>query len=160
MARKALTFVLFAGVSAWVFGAPQEDSKAKPEHVIVTPDEIKWGDAPAALPPGAKAALLDGDPKKEGVFILRLKLPAGYRIAPHWHPVQERVTVISGELKVGLGEKFDESAMRALPAGGFFSFPPKTAHFVQATQDTVIQLSTTGPWALNYVNPKDDPRNK
>ena len=160
MARKTVTFALFLGFSAWVFGAPQEDSKTKPEHVIVSPEDIKWSDGPAVLPAGAKAALLDGDPKKEGVFILRLKLPAGYRIPPHWHPVQERVTIISGKLLVGLGEKFDEGATRALPPGGYYSFPPKTAHFAKAAEETVMQINTAGPWSLNYVDPADDPRKK
>ncbi len=74
---KALAFLLTMALGAVVVGSAQEDSKAKQEHIILTPDDIKWGDAPPVLPPGAKAALLDGDPKKEGIFILRLKLPAG-----------------------------------------------------------------------------------
>ncbi len=74
--------------------------------------------------------------------------------------MNERVTVISGTFHVGLGEKFDDTKARALPAGGFFSFPPKSAHFAFVKEETVVQLSTIGPWALHYVDPKDDPRNK
>jgi len=131
---------------------------AKKEHIIVTPDDIKWGDAPSSLPPGAKAAVLEGDPKKEGYFCMRLKLPAGYKIPAHWHPGEERVTVISGKFNVGLGDTLDESKTKALPPGGYFSFPAKTNHFAIIGEETVVQLSTLGPWGLTYVNPDDDPR--
>ncbi len=138
----------------------QEDSKAKKEHTILTAEDVKWGDAPPILPPGAKAAVLDGDPKKEGIFTMRLKLPSGYKVAPHWHPVDERLTVISGAFHLGLGEKADESKARKLPAGGFFSLPPRTAHFAFTSEETVVQISTMGPWSLTYVNPADDPSRK
>ena len=73
-------------------------------HTIVSPQEIKWGPAPAVLPPGAKAAILFGNPSKEGLFALRLKLPAGYRVPPHTHPVDEVVTVVSGKFNLGIGK--------------------------------------------------------
>jgi quercetin dioxygenase-like cupin family protein len=91
---------------------------------------------------------------------MRLKFPAGYRIAPHWHPIDERVTVISGSARFGLGERFEESKARNLPAGSFIALPAKTPHFVHVTEETVVQLNTTGPWSLTYVNPDDDPRKK
>jgi quercetin dioxygenase-like cupin family protein len=136
----------------------QDGSKPRTDHTIVTPDDVKWGDAPASVPPGAKAALLDGDPSKPGVFVLRLKLPAGYKMPPHWHPVDERVTVVSGKLKLGLGDNFDADKTRALGPGSFYSLPPKTSHFSVAAEETVMQISTIGPWSLNYVHPEDDPR--
>ena len=143
-----------------VAAALQEESKAKREHVILTAADVKWGEAPPILPPGAKASLLDGDPKKEGVFILRLQLPSGWTLPPHFHPVDERVTVISGTFQLGLGDTFDETKMRDLPAGSFFSLPPKTHHFAKTRGETVIQINTVGPWALTYLNQDDDPRNK
>jgi quercetin dioxygenase-like cupin family protein len=152
------TFILAACIAALAIA--QDDAKAKREHIILTTDDVKWVDAPPSIPPGAQAAVLDGDPKKEGFFVMRLKLPAGYKIAPHWHPGDERVTVLSGTFKIGLGDTFDESKMKSLPAGGYFSFPPKSTHFATASEETVIQLSTIGPWSLTYVNPADDPRNK
>lgn len=157
--RLVAVVAAFAAVGAFVSVA-QDDMKAKKEHIILTPDDIKWGDAPPVLPPGAKAAVLDGDPKKEGIFAMRLKIPAGYRIAPHWHPADERVTVISGKLHLGLGDKFDESKCKALPAGSYFSMPPKTNHFAMASEETILQLNTIGPWGLTYVNPDDDPQKR
>ena len=74
-------------------------------HTSVSPQDIKWEPAPAMLPPGANAAVLFGDPSKEGLFVLRLKFPAGYSVAPHTHPVDEVVTVISGTFSVGMGER-------------------------------------------------------
>ncbi len=99
-------------------------------HTIVAPQEIKWGPAPAALPPGAEAAVLFGDPSKEGLFALRLKLPEGYSIPPHTHPVDEVVTVISGTFHLGMGETADQSKAQPLPAGSFFALPPGEAHYV------------------------------
>jgi quercetin dioxygenase-like cupin family protein len=129
-------------------------------HAIVPPQEVKWGPAPAVLPPGAEAAVLFGDPSAEGFFVLRLRLPAGYKVAPHTHPVDEVVTVVSGTFSMGMGETADQSKARPLPAGSFFALPPDTAHYVFIDEETVIQISTVGPWGLTYISPKDDPRQK
>ena len=146
--------VAFAGVAST---APAD---AMEGHTIVPPQEIKWGPAPAVLPPGAEAAVLFGDPSEEGFFVLRLKLPAGYKVAPHTHPVDEVVTVISGTFSMGMGETADQSKARPLPAGSFFARPPGMAHYVFVEEETVIQISTAGPWGLTYVNPNDDPQQK
>jgi quercetin dioxygenase-like cupin family protein len=129
-------------------------------HTIVSPQEIKWESGPAVLPPGAEAAVLFGDPSKEGLFVLRLKLPEGYSVPPHTHPVDEVITVISGTFSLGMGETADQSKAQPLPAGSFFALPPDTAHYVFAGEETVVQISTIGPWGLTYVNPEDDPRQK
>jgi quercetin dioxygenase-like cupin family protein len=128
------------------------------DHIVLSPQEIKWGPAPASIPPGAEAAVLYGDPGKEELFALRLKLPAGYAIAPHSHPKPEIVTVISGTFKLGAGDVADASKTQALPAGSFFAFAPGSTHYVFTDEETVIQLNSTGPWGLTYVNPEDDPR--
>ena len=135
-------------------------AKAMGEHAIVSPQDIKWGPAPAVLPPGAEAAVLFGDPSKEGLFALRLKLPDGYSVPPHTHPVDEVVTVISGTFRLGMGETADQGTAQPLPAGSFFALPPGAAHYVFIDEETVIQISTVGPWGLTYVNPEDDPRPK
>jgi quercetin dioxygenase-like cupin family protein len=129
-------------------------------HTIVPPQEIKWGPAPTVLPPGAEAAVLFGDPSEEGLFVLRLKLPAGYSVAPHTHPVDEVITVISGRFRLGTGETADQRKAQPLPAGSFFALPPGMAHYVFIDEETVVQISTVGPWGLTYINPKDDPRQK
>jgi quercetin dioxygenase-like cupin family protein len=131
---------------------------AQDDHVMVQPDQIKWGPAPDILPKGAQAAVIYGDPSKEGLFSMRLKLPAGYKVAPHTHPCIEAVTVISGTFKLGMGEKADPAKAQALPGGSYFAFPPGTPHFASTDVETIVQISTVGPWGLTYVNPKDDPR--
>jgi hypothetical protein len=125
---------------------------------IHNPNELKWSDAPPSLPRGAKIAVLEGDPSKEGPFVFRALLPDGYRIPPHTHPKVERITVISGTFNVGMGDKFDPSKTRAMPAGTYGSWPAGMKHFVWAKGETVIQFHGTGPWSLTYVNPDDDPR--
>ena len=126
--------------------------------VTLTPGEVKWAPGPKSLSPGAEAAVLDGDPAKKGPFAMRLKVPAGYKIAPHTHPRQERVTVISGKFQLGHGGKFDETKLQDLEQGSFFSLPAGMQHFARAAEDTVVQLNGEGPWEINYVNPNDDPR--
>ncbi|HEV2912896.1 MAG TPA: cupin domain-containing protein [Pyrinomonadaceae bacterium] len=130
------------------------------DHGFFTPGDVKWVDAPNSLPPGAKVATLEGNPSQEGLFTMRLLLPKGYKIPPHWHPAVEHVTVISGSFNLGMGEKFDEPALRAMPVGTFAFMPPGTRHFAMAKGETVIQVHGVGPWKINYVNPADDPRNR
>ncbi len=141
----------------FVSAAPTHDEK---DHAVVTPDEIKWVDGPPSLPPGAKVVMLEGDPTKEGHFVMRAKMPDGYKIMPHTHPKDERVTVLSGTLHMGMGEKFDEKATKAMPAGSYGHMGPGVKHFAFTKGETVIQVHGVGPWAIDYVNPADDPRKK
>jgi len=124
------------------------------QHTMINANEVQWKEAPPILP-GAQISVLYGDPAKEGIFVMRLKFPANYKVPPHTHPVDEIVTVISGEFKLGMGRKFNESQLKAYTAGGLVAMPPGTEHFAQTKQETVVQISTRGPWALKYVNPDD-----
>ena len=130
------------------------------EHKIVSPDKIEWGPGSAALPPGAEAALLFGDPTKEELYANRVKYPAGYSIPPHTHPIREVITVLSGTFGLGMGETADRSKVQPLPAGSFFVLPPGTAHYVFIDEETIIQQNTIGPSGITYINPEDDPRKK
>jgi quercetin dioxygenase-like cupin family protein len=130
------------------------------DHKLVAPQDMKWGPGPASVPAGAQAVVLYGDPSKDGTFAFRLKVPKDYHIPPHTHPKPEIVTVISGTVRLGMGETADRGKAQVLPAGSFFALPPGSAHFFFAEEDTVIQLNSTGPWGITYVNPKDDPRQK
>ncbi len=130
----------------------------QPDHKAWAPGELQWGPAPDVLPAGAMLAVLEGNPTKLGEFTMRLKMPDGYKIPPHFHPRMEHVTLISGSAFVGMGDKFDESKLMALPVGGFAWIKPGVRHFAMAKGETVIQLHGTGPWVLTYVNPADDPR--
>jgi quercetin dioxygenase-like cupin family protein len=133
-------------------------ASAEDAHIAIAPEDVAWGPAPAVLPPGAEAAVLFGDPTKDGLFALRVKFPAGYAIPPHTHPVDEVVTVVSGAFQLGMGETADKAAATTLPAGSFIALPPEMAHFAYADEETVVQITTVGPWGLTYVNPEDDPR--
>jgi quercetin dioxygenase-like cupin family protein len=124
------------------------------QHTMVNANDVKWKEAPPVLP-GAQISVLYGDPTKEGMFVMRLKLPANYKVPPHTHPVDEIVTVISGEFNIGMGKEFDVSKTKPYTAGGLIAMPPGTEHFVHTKQETVVQISTQGPWALKYSNPND-----
>jgi quercetin dioxygenase-like cupin family protein len=150
----AVSLVLSASVAV----AQAAPSQVAAHAVVVLPDQVTWGPAPPVLPAGAKAAVLEGDPKQVGPFTMRVSFPDGYRIPPHFHSAHERVTVIQGTFRLGMGDKFDESALTSLPAGSYVSMKPGTHHFGQAKGETIVQINGIGPWKLTYVNPADDPR--
>lgn len=126
-------------------------------HVMVDADQLVWKDNPT-LPPGARIAVVEGNPKEAGLFALRLKLPAGYRIPPHEHPVTGHVTVLAGTFHIAVGERFDPAAGDAVPAGGYSLMPANTRHYAWTDGETIIQIHGLGPWGIKYVNPDDDPR--
>ena len=126
-------------------------------HASMQPD-IKWGPAPPIFPAGAEMAVLQGDPSSNSVFTVRLRFPDGYKIAPHTHPTDENVTVISGTFKLAMGKTFDANGMTALTAGGFVTAPANMAHYAQAQGTTIVQVHAVGPFALTYVNPADTPK--
>jgi quercetin dioxygenase-like cupin family protein len=156
-AGLALTGLLFG--SSFVLANSAAHSSS--EKNAFTPDAVPYGPAPAFVAPGAQLAVLEGDPMApKGDYTVRLKMPAGYRIAPHWHPQRENVTVISGTFKVGMGDKFDESKMGTFPAGSFAYLDPDMHHYAMATGEVVVQIHGTSPVQFNYVNPEDDPSKK
>src|SRR5260370_37501124 len=131
------------------------------EKNAFTPDAIPYGPAPAFVPPGAQLAVLEGNPGgATGDYTIRLKMPDGYRIAPHWHPKRENVTVISGTFKVGMGDRFDESKSGEFPAGSFAYLDPDMHHYAKASGEVEGQVHGMSPVQFNYVNPGDDPSRK
>lgn len=159
--RTAALAVVGIGSVAWLatatFGQGHSESMGPAIHRV---ESMKWQDGPASLPPGAKIAILDGDPNKPGPFVMRFKFPDGYRVAPHTHPKPERVTVISGVLQIGMGEKYDATKTEPMPAGTFGTWPAGMKHYGWFKGETVIQLHGEGPWTVNYLDPADDPRNQ
>jgi hypothetical protein len=125
-----------------------------------SPEDIEWREGPGSLPPGAKLAVLEGDPTKEGAFVMRLLMPDGYSIPPHTHPKIERLTVISGIFHIAMGEKLDKKSGRKMPAGAFGYWAAGMKHFVWGEGETVVQLHGMGPWSIKYLKEADDPRNK
>ena len=152
MKTTFLVVLLFATILA---AAP-----APPQNAF-SPDQIQFGPVPPVLPAGAQLAVLEGDPMgSSGDFTIRLKMPDSYRIAPHWHPKRENVTVISGSFKVGMGDSFDASKMTAFRAGSFAYLDPSMHHYGMAVGETVVQVHGMAPFQINYVNPGDDPSMK
>ena len=129
------------------------------EGKFYSPEKIEWKDGPPSLPAGAKVAVLEGDPAKEGPFVMRLLVPDGYHIPPHTHPKTERVTVISGVFYLAMGDNLDRSAAQKLTTGTYGFWPAGMKHAAWAECETVVQLHGMGPWTINYANPADDPRN-
>jgi quercetin dioxygenase-like cupin family protein len=129
-------------------------------HIMVMPGDIKWADAPPSLPRGAKVAVIEGDPSAKGLFTLRAKIPANYKIMPHKHPADEHVTVMEGTCYMGLGEKFDEKDAMEMTTGAFAVMKTGTVHYFFTKKECIIQLHGMGPWDIIYINPADDPRKK
>ena len=160
--RKVISIVVILLLA--IFGgsiAKAGEKMMEKAHIMLAPAEIKETKGTASLPPGSKIAVLEGDPKSTGPVTIRLKFPPNYTLAPHTHGGDERVTVISGTLYFGIGEKMDKTRVKALPAGSFFLMPAGTAMFgFTKNEETIIQLNVSGPWTVIYINSADDPRKK
>jgi hypothetical protein len=162
--RLGLLPVLLAASTALAFQkAPPapSSSAAAPDHAaghkVVSEADIAWADAPPILPPGAKIAVLQGDPGKPGMYTMRLKIPDGYKVAAHWHPRAEQLTVLTGTFHLATGDKFDTAKGTAMKVGSFAVMPAKMHHYAWAEGETVVQASGMGPFQIFYVDPKDDP---
>ena len=145
-------------VMAAVLGGTAVAQTAAPGPVALTPSEMKWQSQGGLAAPGMEQLNLVGDPAKPGPYTLRLKFPKGFRIAPHTHPDSREVTILSGTWRTGYGEKFDAAALKALPAGSFFTEPANVPHFIEIKEDVVLQVSGTGPSGRKFVNPEDSPK--
>lgn len=121
---------------------------------------LKWMDGPPGLPAGAKFAVVSGDPGKEGKFTVQIKMPAGYAVPAHHHPTDERVSVLSGELSYGMGDKLDRDRAGTLNRGYHIVMQSGMNHWVFTRDPATIQVSAMGPFQITYVDPKDDPRTK
>jgi quercetin dioxygenase-like cupin family protein len=162
--RKLFLVILALASLALAQGAkPKSASKAPAKAATVTvatPEKLTWMAPPPNVPPGAQIAVLAGNPGGAGPFVIRLKFPDGYKIMPHWHPTPENVTVLSGEFRVAMGDKWDDSKLQPLTAGSFVSVPTHHTHYAMAKGATEVQVHGNGPFKLVYVNPADDPSKK
>jgi hypothetical protein len=143
-------FGIFAAPSVWAQGGA---------HTMVTASDLKWVDVPS-LPSGAKLAIIEGPLNEAVPFTFRLRFPADYKMPAHWHPAIEHVTVISGTINMGVGDKLEPTKTKPLPAGSVAIMQPKTNHFVWTKEEATVQVHGVGPWGITYVNPADDPRKK
>ena len=169
--RRALGFaVVLACLCVFGSNASADEKKAAPtkakapaaakKHVVMAEGDIKWGDAPPTFPAGAKMAVLQGDPGKAGMYTIRIKAPDGFKVAAHWHPMDEHLTVISGVFNLGTGDKLDEAKTTAMAAGAFGSMPAKMHHYAWCKGETEVQVWGMGPFQITYVDPADDPSKK
>jgi len=141
--------------------AQHTDMQTPADHVMVLPGDIKWMlDANPAFLPGMKMAVIDGNPSSAGPYTVRLMVPNGYKVMPHFHPTDENITVLKGNFMMGIGDKFNEKDLVGMPEGTYMSMKTGTRHYAMAKGETIIQVHGVGPFTLTYVNPEDDPRNK
>ncbi|MGI8741912.1 MAG: cupin domain-containing protein [Bryobacteraceae bacterium] len=160
---KLTTAMLLTAAAVMAQSDAPAKSSAKPNHVLLTPDAMQWMPAPAAtgMPSAVGVSLLSGDPFKTGPFVIRLKIPADGKIAAHWHPTDENITVIEGTFAAGMGDKFSEAELHDFPVGSYVVMPKTMHHFAMAKgAEVIVQIHGLGPFVLNYVDPADDPRKK
>jgi quercetin dioxygenase-like cupin family protein len=154
--RAAVCAILVVGAIS--VSHAQSPAASPSTHIMLTEPQIKWGDPPPALPKGAMVAVLSGDPSQAGPFTMRAKFPAGYKIAAHWHPTDEHLTVLAGTFSAGTGDAFDMKGLHEMPVGTFAVMPAEMRHFAYTKGGATIQIHGMGPFVLTYVNPADDPR--
>jgi quercetin dioxygenase-like cupin family protein len=154
--RKTVLFSLAA--TAVLILAPSELLAQDMTGHAMRSSELKWGPAPPVLPKGGQVSVLAGDPTKEGLFVLRLKAPAGYKIPAHNHPTDELVTVISGTSAIGMGDKLDEAKADKMKPGDFINLGKGMNHFAVFPEETIVEIASMGPYKITYVNKADDPQ--
>ena len=131
---------------------------AADNHVAVSPDQLSWKDGPPSLPKGAQFTVVAGDPSKEGLYVIRLKVPAGYKVPPHVHPFDENVTVPRARSTSGWARRLMTRKVKARRSAGSPRRRRAMQHYAWFTEDTIIQIHGMGPQGITYVNPADDPR--
>jgi hypothetical protein len=158
--------VLLPAVAGTQTKQPTKQTPARTSSgpMIVEPGSEKWGDIPAAAMVGTpsvdiggilRVAIIQGDPMTAGhTYTLHLSCTDGVKIAPHWHPTTENVTVIKGAAAVGMGSKWDDAALKDVPAGGFFWAAPHMTHFAVCKGDTILQVHGVAPFLINFVAPQ------
>ena len=127
---------------------------------VLSGKAVKWGAPPPVFPPGAKFAVMAGDPAAKGLVTIRFEMPAGYAIPPHFHPTDEHVTVLKGSFSIGMGDVADQSKAITLSAGGYGIAVANMHHYAFTKTGATIQVHMQGPFAITYVNPADDPSKK
>jgi quercetin dioxygenase-like cupin family protein len=138
----------------------RDDQRVGPAAALVGTREMSWGPAPDVFAAGAHFCVLHGTPTNAGEFTVRLRVGRHYVFAPHSHPHDEHVTVISGRVQLGNGATIDRDAVRTLEPGDYAFLPKEQFHYAWALDDdTVFQVNATGPFGITYARPEDDPRN-
>lgn len=156
--RKTLIVLSSIALTALALAPAASMAGEKGGHLVVTPDQLEWGPV-GSMPPGATAAVLEGDPSKAEDFTMRIRFPANYVIPVHTHPAVERVTVLEGTLYFAVGDTFDRTAAHPFGPGALAVMDVGVPMYgFTGDEPSVIQLNGRGPWGIEYVNPQDDPR--
>jgi quercetin dioxygenase-like cupin family protein len=142
--------ILFGALGALSLGAASAEMRRG--------DHLDWRPTPPDLPRGAQMTVLMGDPMAAGPFVVRLRAPAGYQVAAHKHPDVETITILSGALRFGEGQGLDPRREQFLHAGDFASATPGMGHWFVVNEDAVVQVTGTGPWKIDYLDPRDNPQ--
>ena len=151
--------LMFLALSTLVFAAPAvAKHKAAPAKAKAAPAELKWMDAPPMLPPGAQMAVVSGNPMAAGKFTIQLKMPSNYSVPAHWHPTDEKVTLVSGKLAYGMSDRVDKANAQALAEGASVTMKAKMHHWVSTGDGATVEVSAMGPFKITYVDPSTDPR--
>ena len=158
---KSIPILLLLALSGGALAANPGMPDAQPamQHAVTHAADTTWGPAPPMLPAGAQIAVLAGDPGKEGSFTIRLKMPPGYRVPRHWHPTDEAVTLVEGDLTLSMGDATAMAQDETLAPGDFINLPTPMRHEASSKGGAVVQIQSMGPFEITYVDPKDDPRN-
>lgn len=155
--KTANAMSLIAAILMGLAGSALAQEPSESEAFINTKD-IKWGAVPPWMPKGAKIAVLRGDPGQSGPFVIRLLVPPGYKIPPHWHSQDETLTVIAGTVYFGPGDTIETNKAHTLTAGGFHFLSGKDHHYLVAKSQAVVQVNGNGPFDITYTD-SGDPQN-
>jgi quercetin dioxygenase-like cupin family protein len=145
LTRSAMLITLLLAFTLFAQPAPEA-------AIAFTPESLVWVDGPPSLPAGSKSVVLEGNPRAEGMFTMRIRVPAGAALPPHWHPRQERVTILSGAVELGFGAVADRKSVVRYGAGSFYVNPPRVMHYLFFAEATEMQLTGQGPWELHTTD--------
>jgi quercetin dioxygenase-like cupin family protein len=150
--------MILAALLASAVSLSAQPAPPKPESPIgFTPESVVWKDAPPTMPAGSKMAVLEGDPHDDGMFTMRVRVPGGAAIPPHWHPRQERVTILAGAVDLGFGSVANAGAVTRYRAGSFYVNPPRVMHYLFFPEATEMQMTGVGPWELLTTDISEQP---
>ncbi len=155
--KKRVALAVLAVVSGCLALAAWSPKK-EASPLLLKQSDLQWGWGPDAFPLGIHAAIVEGDPDLAEPFTMRLNFPPKYRIEPHWTTREQRLTVLSGSISLGLGDRFDPKKLELYGEGSYLVLPARTRYFMTSQRGSVLELRSQGPWEVNYVQKTEDPR--
>jgi anti-sigma factor ChrR (cupin superfamily) len=157
--KTSTMWIAMAAIAVASAARADEQMKTRAAAVYINAKDLKWSDAPPDLPKGMQIGVLYGDPFKPGHYAMRLKMPDGYKIPPHWHTQDEQLTILEGAFVLHMGDTMKAEA-HTLDVGGYHFLPGKMHHAAEVKGETIVQLQGMGPFDIHYLNPSDNPNPK